>query len=170
MLFRKVVVIVHEHITIVQTNCMSKMQNRVQGLKAQKNGERFENILMFFANRCGFRFIKIPTGCKTVGQKIFRVKSPFDFILVSDSRTIFFDAKSTLEETFSYSSIDQDQVRNLSEVKNNINLSGYIINFNGLVFFFDVETLKAVKPRSGLRKTQGCYLGTDKEINFEVLK
>jgi penicillin-binding protein-related factor A (putative recombinase) len=146
------------------------MDKRSAGLRAKRTGDYFENLLMFFAGRAGFNFIKIPSGCKTVGgTKLIRVKSPFDFILSSKELTIFCDAKTTEANSFSFSQIDQDQVRNLALVKNDFSLSGYIIAFGDEVEFFSVEQLKDVKPGKGLKRGSGIYMGAKQGIEFSKL-
>lgn len=145
------------------------MAKRIGGQEAQRNGDLFENLIMFFAKRSGYEFIKIPSGCKNLGKKLIPVKSPFDFILVSKSQTIFCDAKSTKEENFSYSMIDQDQVRNLALLDNGLNKCGYLINFNGLIGFVYVDALKLVKPRTSISHGQCLPMGTIKEFNFNAL-
>lgn len=145
------------------------MTRRIAGQRAKRNGDYFENLIMFFANHAKFNFIKIPSGCKTVGTKLIRVKSPFDFILVRNDWTIFCDAKSTNGNTFSYSMIDQDQVRNLTLVNTDKNCSGYIINFNGEVYFAPVILLRSIKPRQSLSRDFCLPMGDIKNINFDFL-
>ncbi len=144
-----------------------KESKSIRGLKAKKNGDYFENIFMFFANRSGFNFIKIPNGCKVLDKgKLVPVKSPFDFILCNSVYTIFVDTKTTKQNVFSFSAINQNQVLNLLKVKNENNYSGYIIDLNGEVVFFCVSKLKTIKPGESIKKEDGVYLGSIKEFDL----
>jgi hypothetical protein len=147
-----------------------KTSKKSSGLKAKRNGDYFENIISFFAIRQGLEVIKIPSSCKNMGIRLIAIKSPFDFILIGNFKTIFCDAKSTTKETFCYSQIDQSQIRYLSMTINNINHAGYIINFNGEVGFAPVGLLKSIKPKGSIKFRDCLDLGTLKEINFECLK
>ena len=150
---------------------MSMKQRSLSALKAKKHGDYFENLLMFFSHRSGFKFIKIPNGCKYLPNgRIVPIKSPFDFILSSDSMTLFIDAKSVEGESFSFSQINQDQVRCLDMVKNKNNKAGYIIDLNKEVIFADIDLLKSIKPGQSIKKEDGVYLGTTKEFSLEKLK
>lgn len=140
------------------------------GLKAKRNGDFFENLIMFFAVRSGFEFIKIPSGCINLGKKLIPTKSPFDFILVSDELTVFCDAKSTQHKNFEHSSIDQDQVRNLSKLDNGKNICGYLINFNGEVGFAPVRLLKSIERGQSVKLCDCLPMGTMKVMQFDILK
>lgn len=146
---------------------MSMKQISSVGLRRKKNGDYFENLLMFFAHHSNFTFIKLPSGCKYLPNgKMIAVKSPFDFILISKDHTIFVDAKMVSRDHFYYSDIDQDQVRCLLKVKNKNNFAGYVIDFNGEVSFITVSTLSEVKPGTGITKKDGIYLGTVKQFDI----
>lgn len=143
-------------------------QRSFSALKAKKHGDYFENLLMFFATHSGFRFLKIPSGCKYLPTgKMVSVKTPFDFIIANDIHTVFIDAKSTEKDRFYYSDIDQDQVRCLDKVKNKNNFAGYIINFSGTVSFVSVEILKHVMPGTGITKEDGIILGDTKKFDLK---
>ena len=140
------------------------------GLKKKVSGDQFEAQIGFMASRQGLKCKKIPEGCKRLpGGRIIPIKSPFDFILQSETMTFFIDAKSTINDRFNYSQIDQSQVFSLEYLKNNHSLCGYIINLNETVYFFSVDVLKSCKPGTSLSREDGTYLGTKTSFNLYLL-
>lgn len=117
--------------------------------------------------------IKIPSGCRWVsGVKAVPVKTPFDFVLIKGGKSIFCDAKTTLDKTWSYSSNDPKQVHWLSECAKGGCRAGYIVNFRSIskIIFFSVEKLSGLRPRESLSPEQGINLSDDKsEMNLGAL-
>lgn len=149
---------------------MSMKQRSISALKAKKHGDFFENVIMFFANRAGYKFIKIPNGCKYLPNgKIIPVKTPFDFILSREDQVLFIDAKTTEKETFPFSAIDQDQVRCLDQTQSKGTKCGYVIDLNGNVVFVEVNKLKQVSPGESLKKEDGVFLGITRDFDMRLI-
>jgi len=139
------------------------------GLKKKVHGDFFEALVTFFAQADKLHIIKIPEGCKVTKGKLVRVKSPFDFMLNLGDITMLFDAKTTIKKTFSYSSINQDQILNLAKMNNASNLCGYVICFDKEVGFADVRLLAKVRQGESINVEDCIYLGTVKQFSFKNL-
>ncbi len=135
-------------------------------------GKRFESLLDFKARQENAELVRIPDGCRVVGfgarPKLVRVKSPFDFILCHDLGTVYFDAKSYDKKTFSYSDVNQNQVKNLFRIEQKNRNAGYLVFFRELnsIRFIPAGHLKALKPRSSLDASSYADLGTEQTFTF----
>ena len=154
-------------------NQFLKDKRRLSGLRAKRAGESWENLLESSAWRAGCKVIRIPSGCRWVsGVKAVPVKTPFDFVLIKAGKSIYCDAKTTLEKNWSYSSNDPQQIASLSECAKGGCRAGYIVNFRSLkkIIFFSVEKLSGLRPRESLSPEQGINLSDDKsEMNLGAL-
>lgn len=148
------------------------MNNRTRGYKAKKNGDGFESKIKFSANKLGWECIQIPTGAKRFRNKIFLVKSPFDFILVKNTKSLFFDAKSTEDNNFSYSKVNQTQVTNLINIERQGCYAGYVIRYgkDDACYFYSASALRTLQRRSSLERENGLYLGPSSSIHFDLLE
>lgn len=141
------------------------LKNIYGGHKAKNNGDYFENLLSAKCVREKIAFIKIPSGCKWVrtrmGVKPIPMKTPFDFVVCKNGKSVFFDAKCVSTNTFSYSQIKSHQLDKLYEIEQQKFLSGYIIHFakENKVVFFTSSTLKNILPRHSLNSEGGVQLG-----------
>jgi len=110
-----------------------RFKNQVRGIKAKRQGEAFETYLKIAANNQKVSYLKIPQGCelrKYMGQtRPVLVKSPFDFIMAYKGTCLFFDCKSTIDQTFFRSKIDWDQVESLKTLYANGCKAGLIVFF-----------------------------------------
>lgn len=111
------------------------------GSKAVRGGAQFE---IQFQTAClmeSLQITKIPSGCKTFGRgNLVRVKTPFDFIVSTESKTAFLDTKTTAGKTFPKSMIEDHQV---DEMVKHSCVSGYVVQFRELnqVVFFTAKVL-----------------------------
>ena len=95
-----------------------------------KIGKAFEDEITTILELKGFTVLRLPDGCKQVGQfKIIRVKNQFDFLAHKPGEVIFFDAKNTEEKNFMHSKINQNQLEHLLGLELSGFKAGYIINF-----------------------------------------
>ena len=148
---------------------MNKKKSIV-GLTKKIHGDQFESMVKFFANRDGFGFKKIPEGCKRLpGGKIIPIKSPFDFIISMSNKILFADAKSIDSGNFAYSMLDRHQLISLNDLKSKASLCGYVINLCGEVYFFEIDCLLQLQPKSSLLKENGIFLGIFKDFSFKKL-
>lgn len=125
-------------------------------------GTQFENILELQCKIQSTLFIKIPLGCRRIGQnKIIPVKTPFDYVLIYEGQSVFLDCKSCDTNTFTYSQITRHQIDYLKKVWDHKCRSGYLVNFRKLnyIIFFDADKLSKLGPGDGLKPQDGQYLG-----------
>jgi penicillin-binding protein-related factor A (putative recombinase) len=143
-----------------------QVNRRISGKRAQSSGMLFETFIKGMCAIQGISVTQIPSGCKWVSRdKAFPIKSPFDFVLGYEGRSVFLDAKSTIANTFAYSSIDQDQLSNLITASNGGG-AGYIIRKPDGVWFVDYKILMMVKPREGVDFSKAIYLGDNLRCDF----
>lgn len=139
-------------------------RRQIGGIRAKVTGANWETLFENSAWRAGCKVIRIPDGCKVGrGNKLFRVKSPFDFCIIRNGKTIYVDTKSTLGSTFSFSDIDQNQVHWLSHCSAGGCRAGYAVEFRALkkFVFFTVEQLAGLQPRTSLKPEQGLDFSGD---------
>lgn len=150
---------------------MATMNRRIAGAKAKRNGQIFENLIQVMSNRYGFHCVRIPDGCKQLRGMIIRVATPFDFILAKKGKTIFLDAKSTKESTFSKSKMKRHQVEFLLPFEKNQTFAGYLVLFQkeNQVVFFSASQLAAIKRGQAISISDGVKLGSMYDFNFAHL-
>ena len=142
------------------------LNNIYGGLKAKNNGDYFERILETKCMREQITFVKIPSGCKwvrtNVGVRPVPVKTPFDFVMCKDGKSVYFDAKCVSTNTFSHSKLKGHQIDKLFEIEQQNFIAGYIIHFKeeNKIVFFTSSTLKNLKPRHSLNSECGLFLGS----------
>lgn len=146
----------------------AKLKRRQAGWKAKREGEAFEVTLETAALISRLQLLRIPDGCRQIGgNRLIRVKSPFDYVLRAPRRLAFLDAKSTLELAFYASSIPPHQFNALKifdGLPQSMDVvSGFIVNFKsaGVVEFFSVAMMKSrvsVKPGDGVLLNAGQTL------------
>lgn len=136
---------------------MTSLNKIIQGKKAKRNGDLFEDEFHRSAIKHGFSVIKIPSGCKQVSfGKIIRVKSPFDFVITKSGMCAFIDTKTTNSNTFGKSKVKPHQLQALLDQENQGLLAGYLIHFQNtnLVYFFKASIIynevKSLKQENGI--------------------
>ncbi len=138
---------------------MINRKRRVAGKLAKVSGDNFETL---FENQCaiqGVSVVPIPNSCRRVSRfKLIQTKSPFDYVLCYRNRSAFIDTKTTKQKTFSYSMIDQHQVRELLKLSPG-GVSGYVIALRDEVYFVDVSILSEVKPGGSIDFKYAVRLG-----------
>jgi penicillin-binding protein-related factor A (putative recombinase) len=144
------------------------------GLVAKKEGEQFKLILNARARANGITCIRIPDGCRQVrgpqGQKLLRIRTPFDYCLFYKTQGIVVDAKTTDTNTFTYSQVIDHQVVSLLDAARNTLNAGYIVWHRSIdtVAFYTAKQLYTLKHRQSLTPDQGIKLGNSG--NFNILK
>lgn len=145
----------------------------IGGKRAKAHGSDFEEILRFSAEVEGYEIIRIPDGCRQLGpHRLMRVQSPFDFVFVkSQYEIVFVDAKSTDNNTFTYSAITQHQLQILSLLESKGVKAGYIIYFRtpNLVVWFSASKLNSINKGQSLKPQDGVQLGSRHSITLGFL-
>lgn len=106
---------------------MSMYKRRIAGQKAQSNGALFEKMFETHCHRVGVVATRMPDGCKQVGPKIIRVKTPWDWIVSLNGKTALIDTKTCLDAGFRHSSIQDHQVSEMLAHEMTGVLAGYVI-------------------------------------------
>lgn len=145
---------------------------RTRGQKAKSNGDRWEMIVFNTAMRQGFRAVRIPNGCRSLGKNNFaRVKTPYDFYLCEAGVGIIaFDTKTTIGKTFSYSQLTHHQVLELRHLELCLQRAGYLIHFQSTnqIIWFTASQLTSLVSGKSLKIEDGILLG--KELDFDLRK
>lgn len=136
-------------------------------------GTAWENTIETINKYTGWHTIRIPDGCKRIKDGFIPVKSPFDFIFTKDNTIVFADAKTTMDSTYSYSKINQDQLRNLAllEYKGGA-IAGYLVYFrkHDAVVFFKSSQLIQLRGSSSIQIDNGVLLGGLHNFRLDILK
>lgn len=134
--------------------------SRLSGLAAKRQGSAFEEVFQRACQRSGVAVTRIPDGCKRVGPKrLIQVKSPFDWILTYQGKTVVIDTKSTANASFSNSGIDGHQVQEMLK-----HTGGYVVwlRLENQVIFVPatrLATLYGVRGSIGWRDAHCVPLG-----------
>jgi penicillin-binding protein-related factor A (putative recombinase) len=147
-----------------------------KGYKAKKIGEYFENLILFFAKGQRIAIIKIPEGCKVVKNRFGKlipllIKSPFDFFIVKSGKVACFDTKTIESGNFSFSEINQNQIRELLNIEQQGISSGYLIFYRdrNRIVFYKASIVQSIKPRESLKEEQGIAVGDNQQVNFNLI-
>jgi len=148
---------------------LSNLANRLGGIKAKKEGKGFESA---FQTRClvkGVSIIRIPDGRVQISQyQSYPCKTPFDYIISFNNKTVVLDCKSVAEKSFPHSKIKShqlDALRALNEMGGL--MTGYLIYFRPLnkIVFFEQMVLSKLYPGHSLLPEDGYNLGGIFEFN-----
>ncbi len=144
----------------------------------RNTGKEFEGYIMNAASRSGWSSLRIPDGCRQIGKKIVRVKSPFDFVFSKNisplqSGHIFCDAKTTNQKHFGSDKIKDHQIQELHKFATIHNtMAGYLVNYemdHKVVFFSVAKLMKSFRTRQMLLSTDGITVGNKFKVNFDIL-
>jgi hypothetical protein len=146
------------------------LERKIRGWQSKRDGEALERLLEFAAKGEGHSIIRIPDGCKQIGRgRLVRVKSPFDYILASNSRCTFFDAKHTSEKFLYLSSIASHQIEAMEKLMRSPNVrTGFIVLFSESkrIEFFDLKIHRHMNSNA-FREGQGFLIGMlNSKISF----
>jgi len=147
------------------------IKKRIAGLKSKRSGEQFERFFEIRCRQLGISCVRIPDGCRQIGPKqTMRVKTPFDYIVGFGKSVIFVDLKSTTSNRFTYSQIDQFQLKALSLLSQHQG-AGYLIYYRTSqeLVYYKAGELLVVERGSGLEDSQGIRLGKIFEANLRGL-
>ena len=147
-------------------------KNQVRGLKAKRSGQAFEDLFAYACRREGIIFVEIPDGCRPIPTpgggrpRLVRVKTPFDYFITAGGRSAALDCKTIETGNFTYTMIDEDQVRSLFEVSQSIP-AGYIIWFRRVdrIVFIPADTLRRIKQGQSITAQDGLYCGNAASLN-----
>lgn len=134
-------------------------------MKPVHSGKAFEDS---FETQCKVNMVtatRIPDGCRQLGKKIIRVKTPWDWVASFLGTAALIDTKTTQEKTFPHSKIDENQVKAMLPHCCALVPAGYVIELKGsdAVIFVSANVLSTRIYRVGSISANDpgvLYLGT----------
>jgi penicillin-binding protein-related factor A (putative recombinase) len=145
------------------------------GHKARSIGQTFEKMIELSAARDNITAVRIPDSCKPTrrgaSMGLVRIRSPFDYVLLSSGYGITLDAKTTAGSTFAFSDICQHQLHSLSRCADQAFLSGYLIWYRtpDMVAFHSSSRLRRLERSQSLRPENGLLIGTSSRMYLSKL-
>ncbi len=141
------------------------------GLSSKKQGNQFELLFEHSAHRQCYGILRIPDGCKSLGlKKLIRVKTPCDYILAKNGRSILIDTKTQGSgKTFPTANINPNQVISMCAMAEHGMSGYYVVWFRdlNLVVGYGCEILK--QATEGLHYEKGLLLGPIENIDLKRL-
>lgn len=145
------------------------------GIKSQAFGVLFESLFETACKARGVHVTRIPDGCRSVGKKIIRVRTPWDWVLSYEGKTALIDTKTVSGRKFSYSGIVDHQMNELCYHAEQGTLGGYIIwlrQTDEVLFVRSNHLLKSYGQRGsfGLGDLKSDVLGYLRDRTFDIRK
>ena len=118
---------------------------------------------------------RFPDGCKVLrGNKIIRIKTPFDWVLTFGGVTALIDTKTTNLDSFPHSKIEAHQVAEMLAHSQSGAKAGYVIWFRKTddLFFLSALTLSQLLNKRGSIKCKdeiSNYLGKSKDFKAKMI-
>lgn len=145
------------------------------GHKARSHGDFAEKMIYQACLKEKILALQIPTGAKIrkFGGRLvpIPIKTPFDFILYLNGKSVTLDIKFIEGDHFNYSWITPHQVESLLKIQETKNEAGYLIFFEKInqVVFFPASQLSSLKPRQSLKPQEGILIGSILAFNLSLL-
>lgn len=137
-----------------------KASRSLAGKRAYHQGEAFEDLFKTLCRKEKISFTRIPNGCRSVGKRIIRVKSPFDWILTcggfSNPKMALIDTKTINRNSFPHSLIELHQVEEMIQHESSSIFAGYIIwlrPIDRVLFVSANYLLKCIGVKGGIQCT-----------------
>lgn len=146
--------------------------NRIRGAKAKREGSQFESLVERSAFHQAILPVRMPLGCRRVGRnKLFQIKTPFDFVLVYNGVSIFLDCKSYDSDRISHSQLTEHQITSLHDLEEHGVFAGYLVWFREVntVGFATASQLVSLEPGKSLSCLSCLSLGTIEHFNLLFL-
>jgi hypothetical protein len=132
------------------------------GKNPRIEGKAWEDAFQTVTQLQGFKILKIPEMGRWLGPGTFRpIKGWSDFMIVrGDGVTAFMDTKTTQEERFSYSDVNQDQIKFFSKVGDLVP-AGYVVYFrqNNKIIYLPWTLLQSLRPGEAVSTEDGILMG-----------
>jgi len=111
----------------------------------------------------------MPDGCKVVGKnRLIRVKTPFDYILIYQGMSVYLDCKSFDSDRITNSQITEHQLESLLRIEESGGIAGYLIYFRPAhaICFCRATDLAKIKPGSSLPGFSMVILGSIEDFTL----
>lgn len=131
-------------------------------MKSVVAGKQWESIFERTAHSQGVTCIRMPDGCRVVGpNKLIRVRTPFDYILIHKSTSVYLDCKSFDSDQITYSMIKDHQMATLLDIEISGCPAGYLIYFrkSNVICFAKASQLSRIQPETSLHGREMIILG-----------
>lgn len=157
---------------------LSYVNNRIWGgRRAKALGTSWEAIIERKCIREQIMHVRIPDGCRQIGkQKLIRVRSPLDYVLIKEGKTVFLDAKTINADTLSYSFLHDSkstshQLETMRRISVNKCRAGLLIWFrlSNIISFIDAQLLMVIQPNEGIKYDAGLILGKFEDFKLGPL-
>lgn len=136
---------------------VTQLKRRRVATLAKTRGDWFESCIEVQGRLESVEVVKIPQGAQWFRRHdrqmdLKPVKTPFDFFAVFSGKAVFFDAKTTDDTNFTYSTINQLQVSSLLRIERKGCRAGYLIHYRitDEIWFVPASALAEVKPRGSI--------------------
>lgn len=151
-----------------------KQARRVAAWKSQRIGKSWENILRHACRVQLVELVRIPDGCRQVGPRLVRVKSPFDWIMASPPIEIgdaaagcysaHVDTKTITGAKLARCDLPQHQLEDLVRL-NRASVTGFLVWFrpSDRVVFFDAQVALL---RTSIPMEEGLDIGTVDDMDL----
>lgn len=144
---------------------MALKNRRFSGMRANINGDEFENLFESFCRKYNIACEHLPpSGAQFVKPGIYKpLKICFDFICSYQGQAAFLDTKSLNASTFPKSLVKGHQVLAMQKFSELGHPCGYVIELKELqkIYFFSIETILDLKQRDSLKESNSTVcLGT----------
>lgn len=142
-------------------------------MASNNTGKIFENVFVMRCQSKGVAVTRVPDGCKQSGNKnMFRVTSPWDFVLSYRSQCALIDTKTFNGTHFPSSKITLHQIVGLKEHEKQNVVAGYVIwlRKTDKVFYMGAAHLEhCYRSGGGFNETApgALVLG---DMNFDIRK
>lgn len=150
---------------------MTKRKRR--GALSRLQGQAFEWMIEPIAARSGIQVVRIPDGCKTIkilGKlKVVRTKSPFDFVLAKDRKSVFLDTKTTTGNKFGkIPARSIHQLHELLKLESQGFIAGFLVYFRsqGIFTFYKASEVRDIQNKRPLRPTDGMVVGLEDQLDL----
>lgn len=154
------------------------MNNRIWGgRRAKAVGDQWQGVLERRAIREEILMLRIPDGCRQIGKdKLIRTRSPLDYVMFKEGRTVCFDAKTINSDVITYSNLHSSestkhQLQTCLHISTKGVRAGLIIWFrlSNYVSFIDAQLLNVIQPREGIKYDAGLILGKWEDFKLSPL-
>lgn len=136
------------------------------------HGKSFEDLFRICSLRCNIAISRMPDGCRQLGRKIVRVKTPFDWIISYQKQIALIDTKTIQGERFPYSAITEHQVTEMKNHSLQGSICGYVVwtRKNDQIFFVEAITLfQSLSMRGSFSAQENRVLGNSHYFDIRLL-
>lgn len=160
-------------LTLRKQKRYSKALNTRTVIANKERGAFFEGVFKKRAQSNGFYCEKHELSCKYIGGgRLLRVKGELDYKLITQTGQVgYFDCKSYLGDSFSFSVIDENQLKKSTNYNYYSVPSGFVVWFRltNQVVFIKGRTIAEKGPSCSFRAEDGLVLGSIESFDLKAI-